>query len=136
MVNKGSYYKKPEYKAKGKVGIRFTYFSHLRIIVREVEQKELEATKYTSAPPTPPNPTPQHGSAGASEVPTPTPPHTRLLLQILQSMEEGREGPCRPLGAASEEAAALSAIARVRPLWLSSVSDLTMSHRELMMRRA
>ena len=39
-MGKGQYFKKPEFKARGKTGIRKVYFSHLRVVVREVEQAE------------------------------------------------------------------------------------------------
>ena len=37
MVNKGSYVKKPDFKSKGRAGIKKVYFSHLRVTVREVD---------------------------------------------------------------------------------------------------
>mmetsp|Transcript_7375 Transcript_7375/g.12407 ORF Transcript_7375/g.12407 Transcript_7375/m.12407 type:complete len:208 (-) Transcript_7375:193-816(-) len=46
VVNKGSYYKKPDFKAKMKSGIIKKKFSHLRITVREVDEKELQRTRY------------------------------------------------------------------------------------------
>ena len=45
LVGKGSYFKRAEYKAKGKVGIRKRYFSHLRVIVRELEEAQVQRTK-------------------------------------------------------------------------------------------
>ena len=44
-VGKGSYVKGIDYKSKGRAGIKNSYFSHLRIEVTEVSQKEIEATK-------------------------------------------------------------------------------------------
>uniref|UniRef100_A0A6U5K7P4 50S ribosomal protein L22, chloroplastic n=1 Tax=Calcidiscus leptoporus TaxID=127549 RepID=A0A6U5K7P4_9EUKA len=45
IVGKGSYFKKPDYKARGKVGVKRSYFSHLRVIVRELEDGQVRNTK-------------------------------------------------------------------------------------------
>eukprot|EP00967_Tisochrysis_lutea_P090535 scaffold129604_cov39-Tisochrysis_lutea.AAC.1 len=34
-----------DYKAKGKTGVRRSYFSHLRVVVKEVPEREVKATK-------------------------------------------------------------------------------------------
>ncbi len=45
IVNKGSYIKRPDFKPKGRTGIRKTYHSHLRVTVREVPADFLKRTK-------------------------------------------------------------------------------------------
>ena len=44
-VGKGSYFKKPDPKNKGRFGIRKMYFSHLRVTLKEVSLAEVQRTK-------------------------------------------------------------------------------------------
>jgi len=45
IVNTGKYYKSADMKAKGKTGIRRSYFSHLRVVLKEVDEREVQGTK-------------------------------------------------------------------------------------------
>lgn len=40
QVNKGSYYKKPHFKAKMTSGTKFVYFSHLKVVLQEMDSVE------------------------------------------------------------------------------------------------
>ena len=46
VVNKGKHFKKMDIKARGKTGIRKTYFSHLRVVLREVAEEEVGRTQH------------------------------------------------------------------------------------------
>lgn len=44
-VGKGSHFKKPDFKSKGRSGIRKVYFSHLLVILREVKPEDMNKLK-------------------------------------------------------------------------------------------
>mmetsp|Transcript_8516 Transcript_8516/g.18561 ORF Transcript_8516/g.18561 Transcript_8516/m.18561 type:complete len:120 (-) Transcript_8516:417-776(-) len=45
IVGKGSHLKGIDIKAKGKTGIKKKYFSHLMIVVRELDEKQIQRTR-------------------------------------------------------------------------------------------